>query len=163
MVNGQGFRSADGNANKTFSGRYARTVGNRLRLGVSTLVGKWRSAASGKDFDRHILGCEAHYAASDNLDLTGEFYNARFVDDTAAVAPSAARFNGGYLMLEKKINSINSTPFIRYQRTYGDVDYRSFDLGWRYQYAKTQRVTVEYDIARKAKMSAFGARWQVGF
>jgi hypothetical protein len=163
LVNGQGFRSADGNTNKTVAGRYAYTVRPGFRVGASALVGKWRSATAGKDFDRHVLGCEAHVTLTENLELTGEFYNARFVDDTAAAAPNAARVNGGYLMIEKKIKSINSIPFIRYQRTYGDLDYRSFDLGWRYQYAKTQRVTVEYDIARKAKMSAFGARWQLGF
>ncbi|MBM3495957.1 MAG: hypothetical protein FJX72_16780 [Armatimonadetes bacterium] len=66
-------------------------------------------------------------------------------------------------MLEGNLASAQSAPFIRYQRAYGDLNYRSFDFGWRYQYTPTQRVTVEYDVVQGYQRDMLAARWQLGF
>jgi hypothetical protein len=162
IVNGQGWRTADSNPNKTLVGRVTYKFHPYLRVGASTIYGTWRGA-NGQDFDRHVQGYEFESNFNKALKLGGEFYHCKFVDSTSAATPKVARFDGGYLLLETWIGSLKSIPFIRYQRTYGDLDYRSFDLGWRYQYTPTQRVTLEYDIVKGHQRDMFGLRWQLGF
>lgn len=162
FLNGQGFRSSDANSNKTLVGRVAHSLSPEVRLGISGIYGKY-TAADRKEYDRHVLGVELHVKASTYGKLTGEFYNVRFIDSTTSATPRKARFNGGYLLLEGNLESLRSTPFVRYQRTYGDLDYRSIDVGWRYQYSPTQRLTVEYDIVKGHARDFFGVRWQLGF
>jgi len=160
FVNGQGYRSADANANKTWAGRLTYRVQPGYRVGVSGIVGSWRAVA--RDFDRHVLGIEFQAHPTRAFMLEGEFYNARFVDSVTAPGRQA-RLNGGYLMLESWIGPLRSIPFVRYQRTYGDLDYRSIDLGWRHQVSQNQRFTVEYDIVEGDRRDSLGARWQLAF
>ncbi len=160
LLNGQGFRSADANANKTLAARITAPVLPWFRIGMSGLYGTYNSG--GKDWDRHAAGWEFHATASKALKLSGEFYHAKFVDNPSA-ATKVARFDGGYLLLESFIGSLKSIPFLRYQRTYGDLDYRSVDLGWRWQYTPTQRLTAEYDIVNGHQRDYAGVRWQIFF
>lgn len=162
FLNGQGFRSADSNPNKTWVGRVAHSVSPDVRLGVSGIVGTY-TAADKKNYDRHVLGVEAHVRTGAIGKLTGELYNVRFIDSTSSQTPGAVRYNGGYLLYEGNMPSCSSTPFVRYQRTYGDLDYRSVDVGWRYQYAPDQRLTAEYDIVAGHQRDSFGVRWQLFF
>jgi hypothetical protein len=162
FLNGQGFRSADSNPNKTWVGRIAHDFGPSVRLGVSGIIGSY-TAADRKDYDRHVLGGEVHVKVPGVGRLTGEFYNVRFVDSTTSSTPSQVRYNGGYVLLEGNLPSCSSTPFVRYQRTYGGLDHRSVDVGWRYQYAPNQRLTAEYDFVAGHQRDSFGLRWQLGF
>lgn len=162
FVNGQGFRNADSNANKTWIGRIAHDITPSVRAGVSGIVGTYR-AADDRDYDRHALAAELQVKPCPYAQVSGEFYNVRFINSTTSKTPVAVRYNGGYLMLEARIDQLKSTPFIRYQRTYGDLDYRSIDIGWRYQFTPMQRVTVEYDFVQGHQRDSFGARWQVNF
>ncbi|MGC8668835.1 MAG: hypothetical protein ACP5VE_12050 [Chthonomonadales bacterium] len=160
LLNGQGFRSADANANKTIAGRVTAPVLPWFRIGMSGLYGTYNN--NGHDWDRHAAGWEFHVTASKALKLSGEFYHAKFVDNPWA-ATKVARFDGGYLLSESWIGSLQSIPFVRYQRTYGDLDYRSVDLGWRWQYASNQRLTAEYDIVNGHQRNYSGVRWQIFF
>jgi hypothetical protein len=162
FVNGQGFKSADSNPNKTWIGRVAHDITPAIRVGVSGILGTYR-AADDRNHDRHVLAGELHIKPCAWAKLTGEFYNARFVDSTTSRTPKDVRFNGGYVMLEGNLASAQSVPFVRYQRTYGGLSYRSLDFGWRYQYTPTQRLTLEYDFVQGHQRDSFGARWQVGF
>ncbi len=162
VFNGQGFRSADGNANKTIVGRIAQDLCPEVRVGVSGILGSY-TAVDKKEYDRHVLGVELHAKTGSAGKLTGEFYNARFVNSTTSATPSAARFNGGYLLFEGNVPSLKSFPFVRYQRTYGDIEYRSIDIGWRYQYSPNQRLVAEYDFVKGHQRDSFGVRWQLGF
>lgn len=166
FYNGQGIRSADANANKTFVARLAASPAccKFVRVGVSTIQGQWRDtrAGHGTDYNREAYGAELHITPSKALELHGELYNAHFVDSMSAPT-GATTFTGGYLMLKSWIGSLKSVPFLRYQRTYGGLEYRSFDLGWRYDFARNQRLTLEYDIVRAASSDQFGARWQIMF
>jgi hypothetical protein len=162
VYNGQGFRSADSNANKTIVGRIAHGPYKWLQFGVSGMTGTFRDGRTGKDHDREVLAGELQLRFSKPLKISGEIYNARFVDSVAAPTKQA-RFTGGYLMWEGWVGPLNSIPFVRYQRTYGDLEYQSWDIGWRWQYAPNQRVTVQYDIVKGHSNNSFGARWQVGF
>lgn len=164
LYNGQGFRTADANSNKTVIGRATARLGSSLQCGLAGMLGSYRATASSpaRDYDRHVLVVGARVRATRAATVTGELYNARFVDDPN-VPTRPARFTGGYLLLETAVPSIKSTPWLRYQRTYGDLDYRSFDVGWRYDYTSTERVTLEYDIVRGPSNDGFGARWTLFF
>ena len=162
FVNGQGFRSADSNPNKTWVGRVAHDLSPSVRAGVSGIIGSYQ-AADDRDYDRHVLAAELQVKPCPYAQVSGEFYNVRFINSTTSKTPVPVRYNGGYIMVEGNISSLKSTPFIRYQRTYGDMDYRSFDIGWRYQYTPMQRVSVEYDFVQGHQRDSFGARWQVNF
>ena len=162
FVNGQGFRNADNNANKTWIGRIAHDLTPNIRAGISGILGTYR-AADIHDYDRHALAAELHVKPFANARVSGEFYNVRFINSTTSKTPAPVRYNGGYLMIEPRIESLKSTPFVRYQRTYGDLDYRSIDLGWRYQFTPQQHLTLEYDIVEGHQRDSFGARWQVNF
>jgi len=162
FVNGQGFRSADSNANKTWVVRVAHDVAPAVRVGVSGILGSY-TAADSKDYDRHVLAGELHVKTGSVGKVSGEFYNVRFINSTSSTSPKPVRYNGGYLLLEGNVRSLHSFPFIRYQRTYGDLDYRSIDAGWRYQYTATQRVIAEYDFVQGDARDSFGLRWQLSF
>lgn len=165
FFNGQGWRTADANANKTWMGRLATYVHPKVRVGLNGITGTYKDTSgkgSGLTYRRDVLSGELAIHATKAITLSGEIYNCLFVDNPAA-ATKAARFTGGYLLLESWIGSLKSIPYVRYQRTYGDLSYRSIDLGWRYQYAPNQRFTVEYDIVRAANANALGARWQLNF
>jgi len=162
FLNGQGFRSADSNPNKTWAGRIAHDFGPSVRLGASGIIGSY-TAADKKDYDRHVLGAEMHVRVPGVGRVAGEFYNVRFIDSTTSSTPSQVRYNGGYLLVEGDLPSCSSTPFVRYQRTYGGLDYRSVDVGWRYQYAPNQRLTAEYDFVAGRQRDSMGVRWQLGF
>lgn len=159
VYNGQGWRSADSNPNKTVIARVTSKVCSQATVGLSAMTGTYRSGTA--NYDREALGFDIAAKISPALTVTGEIYNARFVGDTAAPVP--ARFTGGYLLFENHQPTIKSTPFVRYQRCYGGLDYRSIDLGWRYDLDKGQRITVEYDVAEGAQRDWFGTRWQVNF
>lgn len=162
FMNGQGFRTADANSNKTWIARVAHNLTPEVRVGVSGILGTY-VAADKKEYDRHVLGGELHLDAGTLGKVVGEFYNVRFINSTTSTTPVPVRYNGGYLMWEGNIPSLKSIPFIRYQRTYGDLSYRSFDIGWRYQYSSTQRLTAEYDFVKGRQRDMFGVRWQLGF
>jgi len=162
FVNGQGFRSADSNANKTWVARVAHNITPEVRVGVSGILGSY-TAADKKEYDRHVLGGEVHIKIPQIGSLTGEFYNVRFINSTTSASPVAVRYNGGYAMLEGHLPALKSIPFVRYQRTYGDLDYRSIDVGWRYQYSSSQRLVAEYDFVQGDQRDMFGVRWQLGF
>lgn len=162
LFNGQGVRTADANANKTLAGRIAQSIGPSVRVGVSGLLGTY-VATDKNEYDRHVLGFEVQVRSRALGRFSGEFCTAKFIDSLTAAKPAKVDYHGGYLMYEARIADPKSTPFIRYQRTYGDLDYRSVDLGFRYDYAPNQRLTAEYDIVRGADQNAFGLRWQLGF
>lgn len=162
FVNGQGLRQADSNANKTLVGRFAHDLTPSVRAGVSGVLGTYR-AGDDREYDRHALAAELQVKPCPYAQVSGEFYNVRFINSTTSKTPVPVRYNGGYLMLEAKLDALKSIPFIRYQRTYGGLDYRSIDFGWRYQFTPMQRLTVEYDFVQGHQRDSFGARWQMGF
>jgi hypothetical protein len=165
LFNGQGLRTADANPNKTVAGRIAYRVNPYIRVGASGVGGSYKdisTTGTGKTYRRDALGAELQLQSSKALSLSAEMYNCLAPNSTAA--PTAqARFTGGYVLLESWIGPMKSIPFVRWQRTYGDLQYRSWDFGWRYQMTPTQRLTVEADIARAARSNCYGARWQVNF
>lgn len=160
VLNGQGARNADSNNNKTVAGRIAYRLSEALRVGVSGLLGAFRSG--GVDYDREVVG--AHFAAMLCRELTvkGEFYDVRFVDNPSSPT-QAAQYQGGYLLVESWVESLKSIPFVRFQRTWDDLDYESVDIGWRYQYAPTQRLTLQVDLPSGGRPKQVGLRWQLGF
>ncbi|HSV75224.1 MAG TPA: hypothetical protein VLH79_15815 [Chthonomonadales bacterium] len=163
FYNGQGMRHADANSNKTWAGRLAAQVNPDLRVAVSGMFGTFLDTSPGgtrRTFDRHVLGVDVTATLSPEVKLSGELYNVRFVDSVTAPTRQA-RFTGGYLMWEGWIADWKSIPFVRFNRTYGDLSYSSIDLGWRYQYAPNQRLTVQYDIVKGARNDSFGVRWQL--
>lgn len=165
FYNGQGLRSADANSNKTWVGRVAAYLHPKFRMGMSGMIGTFRDTSTGgtkRNYDRHVLGVEMSAPICREAKLSGELYNARFVDSVTAPTKQV-RFTGGYLMWEGWIGDWKSIPFLRYERTYGGLDYSAIDLGWRYQYAPNQRLTAEYDIVKGARNDSFGVRWQIGF
>jgi hypothetical protein len=164
FFDGQGMSTADANPNKVFIGRLALRPNPIVRFGVNAMVGKYTdtSKTGGLTYNRDVLAGEVAVHPSKALQLSSEVYNVLFVDSPTAPTKTS-RFTGGYLMLESWIGPLKSIPFLRYQRTYGDLDYRSIDLGWRYQYASNQRLTLEYDIVRAADHDMAGVRWQLNF
>lgn len=159
VYNGQGWRSADSNPNKTVMARVTSKVCSQATLGLSAMTGTYRAGTV--NYDREALGVDVAVNVTPAVTLTGELYNARFVGDTTAPVP--ARFTGGYLLIENHQPSIKSTPFVRYQRCYGGLDYRSVDFGWKYDLDKGQRITAEYDLVEGHQRDWFGTRWQVNF
>lgn len=162
VVNGQGVASADTGNDKTVAARATARVSNALRIGVSGLTGTYK-AKDGKEYKRNAMAVDAKYNGGKYLVFTGEFYNGSFIDSVDASSPAKARISGGYALVETWVNSLKSIPFLRYQRTYGDAEYQSWDLGLRYQMSPTQRITAQYDIVKGYRKNQFGLRWQVNF
>lgn len=165
VFNGQGLRTSDANPNKTLAGRIAWRITPMVRAGVSGIAGSYRNTtlAGGPQTFRHdVLDAEFQIHATRALSLEGELYNCLSIDPASGPVRHA-RFTGGYLLFETWIGPLRSVPFLRYQRTYGDLDYRSWDVGWLYHLSSTQRLTAQVDIVRAAHSSHFGVRWQVNF
>jgi hypothetical protein len=165
VFNGQGLGTADANTNATLAGRVAWRMSPFLRVGASGIAGTFKDSSvtgTGKTYRRDALGGEIQIKSSKALALSAEIYNI-----LAANSPSAptrqARCTGGYVLLESWIGPLKSIPFVRWQRTYGDLEYRSWDIGWRYQVSQTQRLTAQADFVRAARSNDYGVRWQVNF